>query len=379
MIAHRFVRWIESAPAARRAEAAVALARAYLAPKLEDDVREGMEAALTIVLDDPLASVRRALAVELSDSPYAPRHIILTLAGDQPDIAEVVLLRSPVFHDAELVDIAAAASEPLQIAIASRARVSTAVAAALAEVGDEGACRALLSNPDAAIARISLKRIAERFGDDPTMRDLLIDRPDLPADVHQMLIRQLSDALGNMIVVKSWVAQERAEILTREACEKVTVALAAESATEDRTALVEHLRVTGQLTTALLLRAVCAGNIGLFETALAVLARVPEARVASLVRSGRMSALRAVYVKAGLPRQAFEAFAAAIETSARVLRSGADTDRYRLTRDMVDAVLARYRGITDSETNELTSLLRRFASEQAREAARDYVREASAA
>ena len=39
---------------------------------------------------------------------------------------------------------------------------------------------------------------------------------------------------------------------------------------------------------------------------------------------------------------------------------------------MVESVLARYRDITDGEMNELTTMLRRFAADQAREAARDY-------
>ena len=308
MIAHRFLRWIESTPPERRAEAAGSLARAYLGPDLEDDIRGGMEAALTVVLDDPLAAVRTAIAEALADSVHAPRHLVHTLAADQPEIATIVLARSPVLDDAELVDIVAAESEDLQVAIAGRPRLSSVVSAALAEVGEEAACRRLLGNPGAAIARISLRRIAERFGDLPDIRDRLIDRPDLPADVHQMLIRQLSDALGNLIVVRSWVSESRAETLTRDACDKATVAIAAETDTDDRAALVEHLRVTGQLTTALLLKAVCAGNVGLFVTALSVLARVPERRVASLVRSGRMTALRAVYGKARLAAARFRGF-----------------------------------------------------------------------
>jgi uncharacterized protein (DUF2336 family) len=379
MIVHRFLHWIENTPEGRRAEAAHALARAYLHSEVDDEIRSGMEAAITVLLDDRLFDVRFALADALAASPDAPRHVVITLAGDQTEIASLVLSRSPLFIDAELVDIVAAAAEPLQIAVASRPILSSAVSAALAEVGEPAAVLELLVNRGADIARISLKRIAERFGDEPKFRDLLLGRDDLPAEVHQMLIRRLGDALGNLVVLKAWVSEDRAVTMTREACDRVTVAIAAESQSDDLVALVEHLRVTGQLTTALLLRAVCAGNIALFETALSVLARVPEARVSSLLRAGRMPVLRAVYTRAGLPPLAFEAFAAALETARRITAEGAPTDRYRFTRDMVDAVLARYRDITDGEMNELTTMLRRFAADQAREAARDYVREVSAA
>ena len=137
MIVHRFLDWIETAPPGRRAEATHALARAYLYSDVDAETLDAMEAAMTVLLDDPSPDVRYALADALGSSAAAPRHIVLALAVDQIQIAALVLSRSPVFIDAELVDIAAAVEERLQVAIASRPRVSSAVAAALAEVGDQ--------------------------------------------------------------------------------------------------------------------------------------------------------------------------------------------------------------------------------------------------
>ncbi|HMN86038.1 MAG TPA: hypothetical protein PKA74_08650, partial [Bauldia sp.] len=88
---------------------------------------------------------------------------------------------------------------------------------------------------------------------------------------------------------------------------------------------------------------------------------------------GRIRTLRAVYDKGGLPAVAFEAFVAAIETCQRFAEESVH-DRYRFSRRMVEAVIARYQEITDGEMNELTSMLRRFAADQARDAARDYAR-----
>jgi uncharacterized protein (DUF2336 family) len=379
MIVHEFLRWMETAPAAMRADATHALARAYLHSNVDEETRHGMEAAMTVLLDDPARDVRFALADALGSSPAAPRHVLLMLAADHADIAALVLSRSPVFIDAELVDIAAASSERLQIAIAERPLVMNSVCAAIAEVGEMAACRTLLLNVGADIARISLKRIAERFGDDPDLRDIMLGRADLPADIRQMLIRRLSDSLGALVIGKAWVGEGRAATLTREACDRATVSIAAETESEELVPLVEHLRVTGQLTTALLLRALCAGNVRFLEAALSVLSGIPQERVESLVEAGRVSAFRGVYAKAGLPMVAFDAFVAALDTCRRMAEEGGVTDRYRFTRQMVENVLARYRAITDGEANELMTMLRRFAADQAREAARDYARIATAA
>lgn len=379
MIVQEFLHWMETAPTPRRAEAVASLGRAYLFSDIDDETLSEMEAAMTIVLDDPSTEVRFALARALAAGLESPRHIMLTLATDATEIGVLVLSRSPVFVDAELVDIAAGAEPALQTAVASRPRLSSAVSAAIAEVGERDTCLTLVHNDGAMIARISLRRMAERFGDDAEIREALLQRPGLPPDVRQLLIQRLSSALGEMVVGKAWVSEDRARTLTREACDRATVALAAETETDELVPLVEHLRVTGQLTTALLLRAVCAGNVAVFETALSVLSHVPEARVASLIRAGRNQGFRALYGKAGLPPMAFEAFATAIETCREIAERGGPRDRYRITLHMVETVLSRYRDITDGEVNELTAMLRRFAADQARVAARDYGRIASAA
>jgi len=379
MMVRELLQWLETAPALARADAARSLAESWLSGAFDEDVRRDLEAVLTLLLDDPAPEVRRAMAAALADRREAPRHIVLGLAADQPDIAVMMLARSPVLIDAELVDFVAGGEEIHQVAIASRPRVSNALAAAIAEVGEESACRTLIANPGAAIARISLRRMAERFGDDSVMREQLLAIANLPADIRHMLIRRLGDALGDFVVGRAWVEEDRIRTVARDACERATVSIAAETETRELGALVEHLRITGQLNTALLLRAVCAGNVAFFETALAVLSRVPEARVVSLVRAGRINALRAVYAKAGLPPLAFDAFAAAIQAWRGMAGRGATGDRYQFTRKLVDSVLARYRNITDGEVNELTAMLRRFAADQARDAARDFARDAIAA
>ena len=377
MILQDFVQWMELAPAIQRAAAVRTISLAYLDPDVDAEARSVIEAALTITLDDPAIEVRAAVADILGASPKAPRHIIISLAADVNDIAVLVLARSPVFIDSELAEIAANTGSHMQIAIAHRRNVSSAVSAALAEAGEKAAIGALLDNGGATIARMSFRRIAERFGGDSEIREALFGRPDLPPDVRQLLVRAVGDALGAMPMARAWVPEGRARNFTRDACDRATVAIAAESQTEDLPALVEHLRATEQLTTALLLRAVCAGNVAFFESALAALSRIPEQRIAHLVRAGRAGALRAVYAKAGLPQVAFEAFAAALDTWRRLASDGEPKDRYRFTMEMVEAVLTRYADITDGEANELAAMLRRFAADQARDAARDAARTAA--
>jgi uncharacterized protein (DUF2336 family) len=374
MIVHKFLAWAETAPTGRRAEGANLLARAYLHSPIDAETRSAMEAVLTLLLDDPAPEVRLALADALGASPRAPRHVIIALANDHDDIARLVLARSPVLIDAELVDIAAAAEEPLQMAVALRPRVSSLVCAALAEVGARHACRAMLANHNAEVTRVSMVRIAERFGDDPAVRDVLMARPDLPADVHQMLVRQLGDALTGLMVRKGWADPERAAKVTRQSCDRVSVVIARHAPDNELALLVEHLRISGQLTTELLLRAICQGRMRFFEAALSNLAKAPPRRVATLVRAGRTAALRAIYTKAGLPKSTFEAFAAALDAWRDLGADDVHNDQYALTMQMLSGVTERFAERTGGEMSDLASMLRLFAADQARDAAREYMR-----
>lgn len=361
------VGWLQDASPERRAGAADALARAFLHAEMDADIREEMEAAMTLLLDDPAPEVRFSLADALAESPAAPRHIILSLAADRLETAEIVLSQSPVFTDDELVDLAAESGELLQLVIAARPALSACVSAAIAEIGCLAACQMLLDNGGANLTGSSLKRIAERFAGDAGILDSLAARPGLPPEVRQILARERSRDLLPVMSGREGTAGDFA----RDACDQATVAIAANLGPGDLLPFVEHLRATEQLTASLILRAVSAGNVAFFEAALAVLASVPLARVQSLVRTQRLAGLKAVYRRAGLPLGAFEAFWVAVDVWRGFDPQASAAERFRFVRTLVDRVLARYQSVTDGELGQLASMLRRFAAEAARLAARD--------
>lgn len=369
-----FLVWSKRATASLRAEAAAAAAKAYLYSDMEDDVREGLDTALTVLLDDPTPMVRSAMADALTNSPKAPRHIILALAGDQTEISTTVLSRSPVLVDGELIDFVATMDDQIQLAIASRPVVSAGVSAALTELGTEYACLTLLDNPGAVVAAVSLGRLADRFGDDAVIRTALLDRRDLPIEVRHLLIGKVSQALNNLVQLNYWLGPERAELVTREACDQATVAIAHEGPADELIALAEHLRLTKQLTTSLLLRALCAGNLAFFSAAMSVLSRISMPRLQAMFHDRHLAAFRAAYRRAGLPERAFGVFATAIRTSRQYSGESVDPDRRnRFTKLVLDEVLARYEESGGDEMNELMAMLRRFAGDAHRAAAREFL------
>src|ERR1043165_9748648 len=127
MIVRQFLQWVRTAEATERAEASSPLARAYLYSDLSDDDRAAAEGAMILLLDDHSPLVRYALADALSASGDAPAAIVHALINDQPDIATLVLERSPLLFDSDLVDAVAIGKPETQCAIARRELLPRAV------------------------------------------------------------------------------------------------------------------------------------------------------------------------------------------------------------------------------------------------------------
>lgn len=375
MIVEQFLRWMTMVGPEQRAQAVPPLTRAYFRSELTREERDGLEALMTVLLDDADPGVRLALAEAIVDEPDAPHPLVLALAQDRTDIAATVVARSPVLLDAELVDLVALGGEEIQYAAATRPTVSPALAAALAEVGEPSALEALLRNRRAAIPHFSLARIVERAGQIGEIRDALLARSGVPIGIRQSLLDQLSSALRGLVTERAWMSQERADTVTRDAKDKATIALAAAAAADEIAPLVAHLRASGQLTTTLLLRSACYGNLRLLGEAIACLSGMPSSRVACLMASGREPAFRALYRKAGLPDRAYPAFLAAMEVNRDLGGDGAadELDDHAFAARVIAKVLDRCGQNQSAEFQDLIVLLRRFATEVARDAARSFM------
>ncbi len=369
MLSRRFLSWAQGAPAGERADAGHALARAYLYADLDPIEGGEVERALTCLLDDPSPLVRRALAEALAGAAHAPHHLVSALAGDRADIAAIVLGRSPILTDGELIDAAAVAEAPAQCAIAARPALSAAVAGALAEVGGRDAVLALCRNAGAALADVSVRRVLERFGLDGEVREALGARPDLDAAQRHALAVSTGEALRRFVTACGWVAPDRARRIVGEAGDRAAIALAPPDGEGEpaRLRFAAYLRRAGHLTPALVLRAVMSGETALFEAMLSELSGQPLGRVAGLVRRPDGLAFAALVRAAGLPEPLLPALRAALDGHAR---RDAVAVPASLRREAVARVLTRCGLDRGSTVQGLTALLRRFESEAARDESR---------
>jgi uncharacterized protein (DUF2336 family) len=269
MVISYFLRWVDTARVSDRMAAAAALARAYVSRELPFEDRCAAEAALTFLLDDASAKVRYSLAEALAMHRLAPLQIIHALASDQDEIADLVLKRSPLFTDSDLIDRVAMGSDGVQCSIGGRALVS--------------------------------KSVAERFGSVPKLREVMLADRRLPPDCRHVLLVKLGAALKDAPLVVALMGRARGERVMREACVRASLTLIDRTRPDEHAALVEHLRLAGELTTAFVVRMVAHGKIDFFASVLGALAGREAARVRTLLAGGRDLALSALFRDAGLP------------------------------------------------------------------------------
>ena len=364
MIVRQFISWIRTAPAGERAEATRALARAWLISDLTEDDRAAAEGALLMMLDDASPLVRQAMAEVFARSAEAPAAIVQALSLDQPSVALPILEHSPLLIDADLVDIVATGNCEMQCA----------VCAAIAEVGAPAAALELIENAHAELAPFSWDRIVERHGHLAAIRESMLVLDDLPAATRAALVAKLSDTLAQFVLARNWMSADRVVRIASEARDRSTMNIAARSRGHDMRDLVRHLRATGQLTAGLILRALLSGNLELFDHALSELSDLPQARVSALLHERGGASLQALLIRAGLPEATFAAFKVALEASQEIGYVDTVAGAARLRRRMVERVLTHCQ--TDRQAAEpLLILLRRFATESAREEARMFCSE----
>lgn len=368
MIVSSFLTWVQTAPAGSRAQAVAALAKAYLFSEMDAEERETAEAALTFMLDDPEPDVRCAIAEVLGPAEGVPPHIISALLCDEDSVALPVLAHSPSISVGELVDIVATSGVARVCAIARRTCVPVGLAAAICEVAPLEAIETLLENPGAVLRERMFQRIIDRFGGERSIQDALLKREDLSLPMRHMLIRRYTEDLREHPLLTGGIHTQSPQRLVADAQDRATISLAYDAGAEEQLGLIEHLVASGQMTSLLLLRAVCTGALQFFEKAVVRLSGVNPKYVHSVLKTPDSSTLYALLSKCGLPKRTHRVFSAALEAWA--LADTLTMERWGKARLVVTELLDEQDRLGLEELGDLQDLLVRLSYEASRESAK---------
>jgi hypothetical protein len=172
----------------------------------------------------------------------------------------------------------------------------------------------------------------------------------------------VSESLSNFVADGGFLSGVKQKRAFDDAILQGTVEIAVKSG-GDLPDLVRHLRETARLTSALLLRGVLGGDLGLLREALAELSGMDSGRVASLMRSRADATLAALFRRAGLPGFLERPLIAAIRAAQDMPE---DARGAALSLPVIRATEAACLDLEGGEDVRLLALLRRYESEAAR-------------
>jgi uncharacterized protein (DUF2336 family) len=347
-----------------RAETAVKVAVAFDAGKLSDKERQLAEAIFRVMIKDVEVMVREALARNLKETADLPKDVALSLAKDVESVALPMLQFSTVLSDADLIEIVRVSGADKQTAIAKRIQVSTAVAEALVDHGRTPQVVAtLVSNPGAKLNESIINKAIEKHGADVNVRNTLAHRSDLPVTIAERLVAAVSESLRDFLLTKRELSPDQASDLVLQARERATVALLPPgSKGADVVDLVKQLKEHQRLTSSLILRALCMGDLGFFEASLAVLSNTTIISARALIHDEGKLGLQSLYARTNLPTALYPAFRTALDMVRSTEYDGGEKDRERFASKVIERVLTQYEDMDAENLDYLLKKLRQLAA-----------------
>lgn len=305
-----------------RSQLAAKIAMDYRSGNFSDSEADIADEIFRILSKDVEKRVRQSLAEQLAHCPAVPREVILRLANDDAEIAAPVLEYSIVLGEDDLAAIIHSTREVLKLcAIARRGNISENLCGSLMATHQQMVMADLFRNKTASISERQLLQNWDSFASNPSLLETLVHRGGLALTVAEKIFYVVSDELKKHLskrysikppVLQKAVADMREwEMLGIIPAHEVTD-LSIDEQVED---LMDALHRDGRLTHSLLMRALCIGNLSVFEAGIAKLANVPRINARILLLDTGGLGLRAIYQAAGLPEGFYEAVSALLRLS----------------------------------------------------------------
>jgi uncharacterized protein (DUF2336 family) len=356
------VRLLEDPSSEARAEVAAKVAREVDGTALTAEERKIAEDIVRALSRDAAIRVRQALAEELKQSKRLPHDLALALACDVEAVSLPVLGHSLVLADADLIAIIRASGAAKQVAIAARKQVSTEVAEAIVAADEPVALGTLVGNDGAELTEPLLQRILDRHGADETIHAPMAQRAHVPLAVLERLVAAAAANVREILAKRDDLPAHLASELvlgTRERAPATPVS--PDSIAAEALALAQQLHRGGRLTSNLVVRAVCLGDLAFVEAAFAVLADIPIHNARLLIYDAGPLGFKAIYERCKLPPELLELMRVGLRVAQQTGFDGGENDRERHSRRTLERILTQYEDIGSEDLEYLLGKLRAAA------------------
>ena len=297
---------------------------------------------LRLLTRDVEVRVRKTLSENLKSNTSIPRDIALTLAHDVLEVSTPILESCTLLTDEDLVEIVNSAEEVTKLEIiAKRTKVSEPVSGAIIARKQSKVIGTLLGNSGASISEADLQILVNQYSKENSIVEKLVFRGDLPISIVMKVMEFVSENLKNQLKSKYKIDSNTADEIADKSLEKATLGVLQQSTVSNSVQespssaqalfseseqgvpklekmvdpllmkktkeLVEYLKKTDKLTSSIVLRSLCEGNLPFFEVGLSRLAGIPIMNAHMLVWASNPTAFHSLYKRAEMPMSTLQA------------------------------------------------------------------------
>jgi uncharacterized protein (DUF2336 family) len=296
------VRLMDQPTVANRIDTAGKVAEHLRQGGLSDPAEQMATDILMRFAQDAEIAVREAVAWQFRNNDRLPEQLAIRLAEDVAQVASPVLTHYAGFDDDFLTGLIGGGDQLKMAAIAARPTISSLVSDALIDAGDVAVVTCLLENRGAQIAEPGFRRLAERHGDTRAIAELMAAHPLLPAPIAWKLLGRVSAALMRDMAKRHRIPDmvlERCITRGREAALMIMIRPMLADGAHLR-GFLEQLHWQKHLTTELLFRMLCAGDVEAFITGMAVRCGTTREAAGVMVMDACPMGLKAAFERAGM-------------------------------------------------------------------------------
>ncbi len=161
--------------------------------------------------------LRAAMAEKLARLDNIPLRVILFLAADEINVAEHVLLHSPVLNDLDLLYIIQSQGPEYWRAIAQRQKLASQVVSVLAETRDLVTLKNLAGNDNISLTEKAYGVIGEFAESHADLAEITVRREDVPSELAVRLYRIVGHEIKSRITTRFPQVKASVEKSYREA------------------------------------------------------------------------------------------------------------------------------------------------------------------
>ena len=185
----------------------------------------------------------------------------------------------------------------------------------------------------------------------------MVLREKLPITVAERLVNMVSKALQAHLVEAHALAPGTAADIVMKSREQEIIRLSLGASEVELRQMVAQMQRNGRLTPSLILRALCTGDIGFFEAAMAVRGDISIENAQILIHDPSRRGLEALYRKATMPDELYGTIRSAIDTVAEAGFDGEPRDLERFRSRVITRVLTLVETVDSADADYLLDKL----------------------